>query len=67
MKNKWNKRLPSLYPPSFTFITRVRAGEVGGAHNPKWSRSLLIRAETRDFHSRCGIGEERSLGDDVYL
>ena len=32
--------------PSPSFITRVRAGEVGGAHNPKWRRSLLIRAET---------------------
>ena len=29
-----------------TIITRVRAGEVGGAHYPKWRRSLLIRAET---------------------
>ena len=53
--------------PSPSFITRVRAGEVGGVHNPKWRRSLLIRAETRDFHSRCGIGEERSLGDDAHL
>ena len=39
-----------------TIITRVRAGEVGGAHYPKWRRSLLIHAETRDFHSRRGIG-----------
>ena len=38
------------------FITRVRAGEVGVAHYPKWRRSLLIHAETRDFHSRRGIG-----------
>ena len=37
-------------------------GEVGGAHYPKWRRSLLI-----DFHSRCGIGEEPSLGDDAHL
>ena len=50
-----------------TIITRVRTGEVGGAHYPKWRRSLLIRAETRDFNSRCGIGEERSLGDDAHL
>ena len=40
----------------------MRAGEVGGAHYPKWRRSLLI-----DFHSRCGIGEERSLGIDAHL
>ena len=39
-----------------TIITRVRAGEVGGAHYPKWRRSLLIHAETRDFHSRRGMG-----------
>ena len=32
-------------------LTRVRAGEVGVAHYPKWRRSLLIHAETRDFHS----------------
>ena len=38
-----------------TIITRVRAGEVGGAHYPKWRRSLLIHAETRD-HSRRGMG-----------
>ena len=38
------------------FITRVRAGEVGVAHYPKWRRSLLIHAETRDFHSRRGMG-----------
>ena len=37
-------------------MTRVRAGEVGVAHYPKWRRSLLIHAETRDFHSRRGIG-----------
>ena len=37
-------------------VTRVRAGEVGVAHYPKWRRSLLIRAETRDFHSRRGMG-----------
>ena len=34
----------------------MRAGEEGGAHYPKWRRSLLIRAETRDFHSRRGMG-----------
>ena len=34
----------------------MRAGEVGVAHYPKWRRSLLIHAETRDFHSRRGIG-----------
>ena len=39
-----------------TIITRVRAGEVGGAHYPKRRRSLLIHAETRDFHSRRGMG-----------
>ena len=54
--------LPSLYPPSndflYFFITRVREGEVGVAHYPKWRCSLLIRAETIDFHSRRGIGEE---------
>ena len=37
-------------------ITRVRAGEVGVAHYPKWRRSLLIHAETRDIHSRRGMG-----------
>ena len=37
-------------------ITRVRAGEVGVAHYPKWRRSLLIHAESRDFHSRRGMG-----------
>ena len=26
------------------------------AHYPKWRRSLLIHAETRDFHSRRGMG-----------
>ena len=31
-------------------------GEVGVAHYPKWRRSLLIHAETRDFHSRRGMG-----------
>ena len=41
---------------TLNFITRVRAGEVGVAHYPKWRRSLLIRAETRDFHSRRGMG-----------
>ena len=35
---------------------RHKAGEVGVAHYPKWRRSLLIHAETRDFHSRRGIG-----------
>ena len=39
-----------------TLITRVRAGEVGVAQYPKWRRSLLIRAETRDFHLRHGMG-----------
>ena len=34
----------------------MRAGEVGVAHYPKWRRSLLIHAETRDFHSRRGMG-----------
>ena len=34
----------------------MRAGEVGVAHYPKWRRLLLIRAETRDFHSRRGMG-----------
>ena len=48
-------------------ITRVRAGKVGGSHYQKWRRSLLIRAETSDFHSRCEIGEEGSLGDDAHL
>ena len=42
---------------TLNFITRVRAGEVGVAHYPKWRRSLLIHAETRDFHSRRGMGE----------
>ena len=42
----------------------MRAGEEI-AHYPKWRRSLLIRAETRDFHSRHGNGE-RSLGDDAH-
>ena len=37
--------LPSLYPPSFTC--------------PKWRRSLLIRAETRDYHSR-DVGWEKN-------
>ena len=41
---------------ALNFITRVRAGEVGVAHYPKWRRSLLIHAETRDFHSRRGMG-----------
>ena len=41
---------------TLNFITRVRAGEVGVAHYPKWRRSLLIHAETRDFHSRRGMG-----------
>ena len=41
---------------TLNFITRVCAGEVGVAHYPKWRRSLLIRAETRDFHSRRGMG-----------
>ena len=45
-----------LHSPVITLITRVRAGEVGVAHYPKWRRSLLIRAETRDFHSRRGMG-----------
>ena len=40
---------------TLNFITRVRAGE-GVAHYPKWRRSLLIRAETRDFHSRREMG-----------
>ena len=34
----------------------MRAGEVGVAHYQKWRRSLLIHAETRDYHSRRGIG-----------
>ena len=34
----------------------MRAGEVGVAHYPKWRSSLLIHAETRDFHSRRGTG-----------
>ena len=34
----------------------MRAGEVGVVHYPKWRRSLLIRAETKDFHSRRGMG-----------
>ena len=42
---------------TLNFKTRVRAGEVGVAHYPKWRCSLLIRAETRDFHSRRGMGE----------
>ena len=41
---------------TLNFITRVRAGEVGVAHYPKWRRSLLIHAETRDFHSKRGMG-----------
>ena len=41
---------------ALNFITRVRACEVGVAHYPKWRRSLLIHAETRDFHSRRGMG-----------
>ena len=36
-----------------TTLNFVREGEVGVAHYPK---SLLIRAETRDFHSRRGMG-----------
>ena len=28
---------------------------------------MFIHAETRDFHSRCGIGEEGSLGNDAHL
>ena len=52
---------------SLNFHTRVCVGEEGGAHYPKWRRSLLIRAETRDFHSRRGNGEELSLGDDAHL
>ena len=56
-----------LHTTSLNFHTRVHAGEEGGAHYPTWCRSLLIRAETRDFHSRCGNGEERSLGDDAHL
>ena len=31
------------------------------------SKMASFIAETRDFHSRCGIGEERSLGDDAHL
>ena len=50
-----------------TFVTRACAGEVGVAHYPKWRRSLLIRAETRDFLSKREMGEERSLGDDAHL
>ena len=45
----FNERLAEL-------VTRVRAGEVGVAHYPKWRRSLLIHAETRDYHSRRGMG-----------
>ena len=47
---------PGTHYTTLNFITRVRAGEVGVAHYPKWRRSLLIRAETRDFHSRRGMG-----------
>ena len=36
----------------------MRAGEVGGAHYPKWRRSLLIRAETRDV----GLEKNDRLG-----
>ena len=36
----------------------MRTGEVGAAHYPKWHRSLLIRAETGDFHLRREMGED---------
>ena len=72
-RTTWNITLGAARPAKIVpvsrspIITRVRAGEVGVAHYPKWRRSLLIRAETRDFHSRRGMGEERSLGDDAHL
>ena len=31
------------------------------------TKGSLVRAETRDFHSRRGIGEERSLGEDLTI
>ena len=57
--HRYDARYKPLRCATFTtlnFITRVRAGEVGVAHYPKWRRSLLIHAETRDFHSRRGMG-----------
>ena len=53
-------RYKPLHSPVINLITRVRAGEVGVAHYPKWRRSLLIRPEifTRDV----GWEQERSLG-----
>ena len=40
-----------------TLLTCAKtAGEVGVAHYPKWRRSLLIHAETRDYHSKRGMG-----------
>ena len=47
----------TLQTPVLNRITRVRAGEVGVAHYPKWRRSLLIHAETREFH--VGWEQER--------
>ena len=44
-------------------ITRARMRSRRGT----LSKMASFRAETRDFHSRCGIGEERSLGDDAHL
>ena len=48
---------PAIYTHlARTTLNFVRAGEVGVAQYPKWRRSLLIHAETRDFHSRRGMG-----------
>ena len=53
-----------LHLPNY-FHTRARGRSM--THYPKWRRSLLIRAETSDFHSRRGMGEERSRGYDAHL
>ena len=39
---------------TLNFITRVRAGEVGVAHTIQ--NGVVHHAETRDFHSRLGMG-----------
>ena len=39
-----------------TIITRVRAGEVGGAHYPKWRRSLLRPDEMWDWRRTIAWG-----------
>ena len=42
-------------------LTRVRAGEVGGAHYPKWRRSLLIRARPEIFTRDVGLKKNDRL------